>query len=167
MSAVADDQQQPTPPTSGTGLSVVLDRLAAFPILAYEPGDVVLHESSSTNRLLFLRSGVVDVVKDDVLIAQVNEPGAVFGDMAFILGRPHTANVLAASPCSLLVVDDAAALLDADPYVARHLMVTLADRLEAVNRLLIEAWSPGERSGALDGILSKISRALIVSGRNR
>lgn len=151
-------------------LSGVLERFSAFPIRAYEEGDVVLHERSATNRLLVLRQGVVDVVKDNVQLTQVSEPGAVFGDMGFILGRPHTADVVAAAPSSFFLIEDALALLDADPNVARYLMVVLATRLDAVNQLLIEARSedldPDQRPGVLEDVFARIGRALNISTRD-
>jgi len=148
-------------------LKGVLAKLSAFPILVYEAGDVVLHESSTTQRLLFLQHGVVDVVKDDVPLARVSEPGAVFGDMALILGRSHTANVLAVEPSSFFIIEDAKAFLDAEPEVARYLMVLLAERLDAVNHLLIDArrvyLHAGQRHGVLDEMFTRIGRALRIS----
>ena len=148
----------------------VLERLSEFPISMYEPGDVVIHEDSATNRLLVLQRGVVDVVKQDVLLARIDEPGAVFGDMAFILGRPHTAHVLASTSSSFYVIKDAGTLLDAEPQVGRYLMVELAKRLDAVNRLLIDARSAyleaDKRHGVLDDMFAKIGRALHIGARD-
>ena len=61
--------------------SQVLDKLSGFPLRAFERGDIVLSAGSDTHRLLFLNRGVVDVVKDEVQLSRVDEPGAVFGDM--------------------------------------------------------------------------------------
>ena len=75
----------------------VLEKLSGFPLRAFERGDVILSEGSDTHRLLFLNRGAVDVVKDEVQLTRVTEPGAVFGDMSVLLGQPHSADVLAAS----------------------------------------------------------------------
>ena len=85
----------------------VLEKLSGFPLRAFERGDVILSEGSDTHRLLFLNRGAVDVVKDEVQLTQVTEPGAVFGDMSVLLGQPHSADVLAAEPCSFYIVDHA------------------------------------------------------------
>lgn len=144
----------------------VLERLSAFPILVYESGDVVIHDRSTTERLWFLQHGEVDVVKDDVPLARVDEPGAVFGDMALILGRAHTANVLAVTPSSFFVVDHAEAFMEAEPEMARYVMGVLARRLDAVNRLLIDARTAyleaGQRHGVLDDMFARIGRALHI-----
>ena len=76
---------------------VVQDRLSAYPVVAFAEGDVVLRQGTVTERLLFLREGAVDIVRDEVTIARVVEPGAVLGDMAVILGRPHSADAWAAN----------------------------------------------------------------------
>lgn len=144
-------------------------KLADFPIVVYEAGDVVLHESSSTNRILILQRGTVEIVKDDVQLARISEPGAVFGEMGFILGRPHTANVYAVGPSSFFVIKEFAAFLQAEPDMARYLMVVMAERLDAVNHLLIDARAiyqeAQQQHGMLDEVFARIGRALHFSAR--
>ena len=60
----------------------VLDKVRRFPVRSYEPGEVILSQATATGQLLFLDEGVVDVALEDVFIARVAEPGAVFGDVA-------------------------------------------------------------------------------------
>lgn len=128
-----------------------------------------MHETSSTNKVLILQRGVVDVVKNEVQLARISEPGAVFGEMSFILGRPHTAAVLASAPSSFFVVDDVKSLLLADPEIAHFLMVVLAKRLDDVNGLLIEARAlyleSRKHPGVLEDMFAKIGRALRISAR--
>ena len=145
-------------------LKPVLERLAGFPMLTFEAGDVVLSEGSVTGRLLFLIHGVVDVVKDDWVIARVSEMGAVFGDMAVLQGRPHSANVLAVQPSSFYVVDDAAAFLEREPLVALYVAVVQSSRIDAANLALIEARKQiaefGHRRGLFVEVLDRIGSAL-------
>src|SRR4051794_35096403 len=51
------------------------DRLARLPIMKCEAGEDVLTAGSTTGRLLVLRSGTVEVIKDGVQIAEVSAPG--------------------------------------------------------------------------------------------
>ena len=67
--------------------------LAALPVVTYEAGETVIAEGSRTGRLLILGKGVVAIVKEDTEIAQVAEPGAVFGELSVLLDKPHTAEV--------------------------------------------------------------------------
>jgi CRP/FNR family transcriptional regulator, cyclic AMP receptor protein len=117
----------------------VLDRLGGFPLDRFAPGEAVLSQATLTGRLLFLRDGVVDVLLEDVFIARVAEPGAVFGDVAFLLGQPHGAAVIAAEASRFHVVEEPEAFLEAEPRVAIYVAQVLARRLNAVNHLLAEA----------------------------
>jgi CRP/FNR family transcriptional regulator, cyclic AMP receptor protein len=71
------------------------EKLAALPVTTYPVGDDVLTAGSSTGRLLILKRGAVEVVKEGVHIANVSIPGVVFGELAALLGRPNTADVRA------------------------------------------------------------------------
>ena len=119
--------------------SAVRDRLTVCPTVAFAEGELMLRQGTVSERLLFLCEGAVDIVRDQVTLARVSEPGAVLGDMAVILGRPHSADVRAAAPSRCHVVEDAARLLRAEPELALYVMTVLASRLDAVNGLLIEA----------------------------
>jgi signal-transduction protein with cAMP-binding, CBS, and nucleotidyltransferase domain len=145
-------------------LKPVLERLSGFPMLAFEAGDVVLSEGSTTGRLLFLIHGVVDVVKDDWVIARVSEMGAVFGDMAVLQRRPHSANVLAVQPSSFYLVEDAHAFLRREPLVALYVAVVQSSRIDAANLALIEARKQmaefGQRRGRFVEVLDRIGSAL-------
>ena len=145
--------------------SQVLEKVSGFPLRAFERGDVVLSEGSDTHRLLFLNRGTVDVVKDEVQITRITEPGAVFGEMSVLLGRPHSADVLAVAPSSFYIVDHAEGFLRSEPLVALYVATVLARRLDEVNRHLIEAWGrPPEaeqRRGFIE-TLRKIGGALQI-----
>jgi len=55
-------------------------------------GTEVLHEGGRTGHLYVLIEGRLEVVKGDTVVATVNEPGAVVGEMSVLLGQPHTAS---------------------------------------------------------------------------
>jgi signal-transduction protein with cAMP-binding, CBS, and nucleotidyltransferase domain len=117
----------------------VLDRLSDFPLSSFAPGEAVLSPATATGRLLFLREGVVDVALEHVFIARVTEPGAVFGDVSFLLDQPHSAAVVAAEASRFHVVEDPEAFLETEPRIAIYVARILARRLNAVNHLLAEA----------------------------
>ena len=112
-------------------------RLAALPLATYQAGDTVLTAGSATGRLLILKEGAVEVVKEGVQIAKVTEPGAVFGELSVLLDKPHTADVRALET-SQLHVADAAALLAQDPSALLYVAAILAQRLDGANHALIE-----------------------------
>jgi CRP/FNR family transcriptional regulator, cyclic AMP receptor protein len=94
--------------------TVFQKRLGALPLATYEAGETVLAAGSKTGRLLILKSGKVSIVKENLEIAKVAEPGAVFGELSALLDQPHGADVCALQS-SQFHVADAAALLGEDP----------------------------------------------------
>lgn len=142
----------------------VLHKVRSFPLRSFAQGETVISQATATGRLLFLEDGAVDVGVEDMFIARVAEPGAVFGDVAFLLDQPHTASVVAVQPSSFRVVDDPEAFLETEPQVAIHVARVLARRLNAVNHLLVDARrrvaETGQRRGVLTETLDRIGRAL-------
>ena len=109
--------------------AAIRGRFAALPLEAFEAGEVVLAAGSATGRLLVLEEGLVEVVRDGVRLAELGEPGTMFGELALLLGRPHTCDVLALERSTFRVAD-AAGLLRDDPALALHLAALLARRLD-------------------------------------
>ena len=123
------------PLTSDT--TVFQKRLAALPLETYQAGETVLTAGSTTGRLLILKEGAVEIVKEGVEIAKVTEPGAVFGELSVLLDKPHTADMRALE-ISQFHVADAAALLMQDPTALLYVAAVLARRLDGANQALIE-----------------------------
>jgi CRP/FNR family cyclic AMP-dependent transcriptional regulator len=141
--------------------ALVLARLSTLPVEVHGSGDLVLASGTMTGKLLILRDGAVEVVRDGLRLAEVSEPGAVFGEMAALLDRPHTADVRTLEPSTFYVADGQTFLRV--PAAALYVAVILAGRLDLVNRYLIEARSqlkPAERGGILDQMIDNIAEAL-------
>jgi CRP/FNR family transcriptional regulator, cyclic AMP receptor protein len=132
-------------------LEAVFDRLSGFPIRTFEEGKLVIAEGSSTGRLLFLIQGEVEVSQDGWHIASVAEPGAVFGEMAALRGKPHSADVVAIRRSSFFIVGRAASFLRREPLIALYIAVVQSRRLAAVNRSVIAARRQLARQGQLNG----------------
>lgn len=111
-------------------------RLAALPVAIYQAGDTVLAAGSTTGRLFILRRGAVEIVKDGMQIARVSEPGAVFGELAVLLDKPHTADMRALERSEFHVAD-AGVLLAEDPTAVVYVAAILARRLEGANDALV------------------------------
>ena len=80
-------------------------KLEGLPVRKYEAGENVLSAGSATGRLLILRTGAVEVIKDGVQLAKVSAPGAVFGELALLTDQPHTADVRAIEQSEFHVAD--------------------------------------------------------------
>ena len=116
----------------------VLQRLAPLPLESYQPGDLVLAGGSTTGKLLIMKDGAVEVVRAGVRIAEIADVGAVFGDLAVLLDQPHSADVRALAP-STFYVADGRTILRVDPVATLYVAVVLAQRLETVDGLLVDA----------------------------
>jgi CRP/FNR family cyclic AMP-dependent transcriptional regulator len=117
--------------------SALRERLAGLPVRKYQAGENVLTAGSTTGKLLVLRSGAVEVVKDGEQIAKVSAPGAVFGELAVLLDQPHTADVRALEQSEFHIAD-APTVLANDATVTLYVAAILARRLDSANRALIE-----------------------------
>ena len=149
-----------------TGTATLGERFAALPLEAFEAGEVVLAAGSATGRLLVLEEGLVEVVKDGVRLAQLGEPGTMFGELALLLGRPHTCDVVALER-SIFRVADAAGLLRDDPAVALHLASLLARRLDLANHALVEVrrqLEAGQPRGAISRALDRLAELVRYGG---
>jgi len=143
-------------------------RLAGLPVAKHPAGEVVLTAGSKTGRLLFLRSGAVEVIKDGVQIANVSAPGSVFGEQAVLLDQPHTADVRTLEQSEFYVAD-APAILAGDPSVALYVAAILARRLDAANRSLIEVkrqLQAGEPHSVIGKAVEKVEELLSYGGRD-
>src|SRR3974390_1488494 len=112
-------------------------RVAGLPVIKHPARQVVLGAGSKTGRLLFLRNGAVEVIKEGVAIANVSAPGSVFGEQAVLLDQPHSADVRTLEQSEFYVAA-AQTMLAGDPTVALYVAAVLARRLDAANRSLIE-----------------------------
>jgi len=100
-------------------------------------GQALVEEGQRTNRLYVLAEGVAEVLKGDVVISSVADPGSLFGEMSALLGSPHSATVRAVAPCRFYVVDDAQAFL-ASPDILLAVSRLLAKRLQMVTTYLVD-----------------------------
>ena len=139
--------------------------LAALPLVTYQAGETVIASGSKTGRLLILRKGTV-ALKENMEIARVAEPGAIFGELSLLLDQPHTADVRALET-SQLYVANGTMLLSQYPNAIRHVATVLAHRLEGANRTLVQLrrqLQAGQPHSVVAKTVSKMEGLLAVSG---
>ena len=64
---------------------------------------VLLDEGTRSGKLYILIEGEVQILRGDVEVATVSEPGSVFGEMSILLDVPHTASVKTLAPTPRLL----------------------------------------------------------------
>ncbi|MGE0283255.1 MAG: cyclic nucleotide-binding domain-containing protein [Rhizobiaceae bacterium] len=149
-------------------LAAFKESLASLPVSTFEPGDYVLTAGSRTGQLFILRQGKVEVVRDGLQIATVSEPGAVFGELAIILDKPHTADVRALERSEFHVAK-AASLLGENVAALLYVSALLAQRLDSANDVIVEIrreLETGKRPGAVTKALEKLEKLLSPAGAN-
>src|SRR6516225_717188 len=138
--------------------------LASLPLVTYQPGETVIVDGSTTDRLLILKRGNVAIVKDDTEIAKVAEPGAVFGELSVLLDQPHTADVRALET-SQFHLANATMLLVQNPIAVLYIATVLAHRLDGANHALIQLKNQlqsGEPHSVVAKTVSRMEGLLVV-----
>ena len=119
-------------------MATVLDHCRDLPTKRLAAGACLLEEGTNAGVLYVLAEGTADVIKGDVLITTVSDPGAFFGEMAVLLGIPHTATVRAATDAVVHVVADPLRFLQSHPEITLALSRLLAKRLHFVTSYLVD-----------------------------
>jgi CRP/FNR family transcriptional regulator, cyclic AMP receptor protein len=143
-----------------TPVDALLDVSSAWPELRAEPGDVVLAEGGSSERLLVLVEGALEVRRDGEVVAIIDQPGACIGEMALLLGTAHTADVVATAPSTLHVLEEARAALTTDAALLGPVAAILASRLRLVTAYLSDLKSQYSDAGPGLGMVSEVLSTL-------
>jgi CRP/FNR family cyclic AMP-dependent transcriptional regulator len=132
----------------------------------FNPGETVLAAGSTTGQLFILQKGLVEVVRDGVQIATVSEPGAIFGELAVLLDKPHTADVRTIERSEFHVAK-ASSLLTGDVVALLYVSAILARRLDAANEVVVEIkrdLESGKRPGVVTKAIEKLETLLSPAG---
>jgi len=153
----------------------ILDYCAAAgtPKRDFPAGSVLLKEGETTGRLYVLTSGTIEVARGDTTITITSEPGAVFGEMSALLGRPHSADVRAVTPVTAYEIAGAVAALESHPEIAHGVARLLAHRLHAATTYLVDIKRQFEGKADHFGMIDEVLDSLVhhqpgfVSGSDR
>src|SRR5262245_1518480 len=116
----------------------VLALCRGLPERQFAPGEDLLGEGMHSGRLPVLIGGEVGVRRQRVSVVHLREPGIFLGEMAALLGIPHSATVTAVAPTRCYVVDDAASALADHPGLLLGVARLLARRLNALTAYLVD-----------------------------
>src|SRR5258708_12326238 len=110
-------------------MPTVLDYCTGGIVREVSAGTLVIQEGSTTGHLYVLIEGRVEVLKGDIIVATITDPGAVLGEMSVLLDQPHSATVRAASDSTIYAFSDAPAFLPQHPALAPSLAPHLSPAL--------------------------------------
>jgi len=91
---------------------------AHLPEVCFASGNVIVHEGGTTGGIWVLVSGALQVLKGDVVINGINQPGAMVGEISTLLGTAHGATVVATAPSVLRHASDGRAFCHPTPTSA-------------------------------------------------
>jgi CRP/FNR family transcriptional regulator, cyclic AMP receptor protein len=140
-------------------MSSILDLVRNRESRCFEAGELILKQGETTDRLYFLSEGSVEVLKDNVRLALASEPGAVFGELSVLLNIPHSATVRAAQRSSFYVVTQPLEFLKSSPPLCLHVCKLLAQRLDALNKYLVDVktqFAGHDHLGMVDEVLEAL-----------
>ncbi len=115
--------------TNDTSIGAVLAYCDGFPLEKFTPGEVLLPEGPATDRMFILAAGEVEVLRGDTQVADIAIPGAIFGEIAALLGGSHTATVRAVTDVTAFRIENARDLLMSHREISFHVSSILARRL--------------------------------------
>jgi small-conductance mechanosensitive channel/CRP-like cAMP-binding protein len=117
--------------------------------LLFSPGEAIIRQGDPGTELYALERGQVElVVGNDAgapVRVQVLDPGAVFGEAAFLTGGRRVATIVALTECEVLGIprDALHHLLEKNPPLADRLAQVLADRMDLLSQALNKAAETG------------------------
>lgn len=119
-------------------MNTFLDICEELPVETYEPGEAIVQESQKDPRLFILRSGSVEILKENLQINVVSSAGSMIGEISLLLDRPHMATVRALESTECYVAEDGLSALRSYPDLNLHISRILAARLHAVINYVVD-----------------------------
>jgi small-conductance mechanosensitive channel/CRP-like cAMP-binding protein len=115
----------------------------------YSPGEIIIRQGDTDTELYALERGQVELListdNDASVNVQVLEPGAVFGEAAFMTGGRRAATIVALTECEVLSIPRSALhhLLEKNQPLSERLAKVLAERMDLLSQALNQAAETG------------------------
>ena len=124
--------------------------------------ELVVEGQGSTGQLFVLVSGCLEVIKNgDTVIATIAKPGAFVGEMALLLGIPHTATVRAIEPTTCCVIQEGESYLSSHPELLLAVARMLAERLHSATAYLADIKRQYSGGAASLAVVDQVLDALL------
>jgi CRP-like cAMP-binding protein len=117
-------------------------------------GAELMAEGTRSVLIHVLVSGTVGIYVGRVLVKRVSDPGSFLGEISALLEVPHTARVVALTPCQIRTM--AADAVVENPEVLLAVARLLAARLSAMTGYLVDLRNQYADSGTQLGLMSDV-----------
>lgn len=132
-----------------------------FPDRQLTDGDVLIAEGEPVGALYVVERGRFAVTRGGSMLAAIDEPGAVIGEISALLDTTPTATVTATEPSIVKVVDDPLSFLASDAAALLEIARMLAGRLSRMSAYLTDVKAQYAGAGGhlelLDEVLAELT----------
>ena len=108
------------------------------PVKVFARGAQVLTEDEESEVLMVLKSGSVQVSREESELSVISTPGAVFGEISILVGGAHMATVTATEESEFYVIENGDQWVKHCPNLLPNLAFLLASRLKAMTFYVTE-----------------------------
>src|SRR5258705_8178613 len=116
----------------------ILNHCGDVPLQHLAGGTVLLGEGQSTGRVYILAQGRIEVLRGATQVSVLDEPGSLVGEMAVLLGVPHTATARTLGDAKGHVIENGEAFFISHPDLSWLVARLLANRLNAATTYLLD-----------------------------
>jgi CRP-like cAMP-binding protein len=116
----------------------IKESLKEFPLISLAAGETLLVQGEATDSVFFMLEGTVKIIKDNCEIAIISDEGAVFGEMAIMLEREHSASVQCIKDSKFFQIERPRQYLEERPEVIWHIAQILCLRLFNLSNYLVD-----------------------------
>jgi CheY-like chemotaxis protein len=110
-----------------------------FETKEYLEDEIILSEGELGKGFCILEDGVVEIIRDDLILNEINQKGAIFGELSEILMYKRGASVRAKTNARVKhYMDDLETLVEQNPKFALKLIRNLGRRLYHMNKIAVE-----------------------------
>jgi CRP-like cAMP-binding protein len=134
--------------------------LQSLPLVSIGAGQIIIEQGRPLDGLYFLEQGEIEVLKDGVLVAEIFEAGAVFGEMSWLLETMPTATVRTLAPSTFRHAANPRDFVRQHPDVALHMAAILARRIDSLTRYVVDIRNQfrdrADHLGMIDEVLDSL-----------
>ena len=130
----------------------------------YSSHEVLIEEGKQSGFLYVLLEGKVDIVKGDMVINTVSDPGAIVGEMSVLLDLPHMASVKTVVPSKFYKFTSEDSFFNSDD-ISWQLATVLAKRLNNITNYLVELKKRSAESEEQLGMVCEVLEKYIYQNK--
>jgi CRP-like cAMP-binding protein len=140
-------------------MSDILKLIAGRKVEHFDAGSIVIKEGTADGPMYVVIRGEVEVLKNNVRVARIFQPGAIFGEMHVLCGCPHSATIRTLKPSTFAIIDNPRQFLESSAEASLYVAELLGERLNAMNKYLVDVkqqYEGHDHLGMVDEVLNSL-----------